>query len=601
MAYYSEDAIEEVISNTDIVEIIGQYVSLKRRGANYLGLCPFHREKTPSFTVAPDKQIFKCFGCSEGGTVIQFIMKIENLDFREALEFLADKGNIDITRFDISGNYIGSSVNKDLKERIFSLNKTAAKYFYEALFEKVNDKENTILKDYLQKRQLGKEVVTKFGIGFGNKKEEGLYNYLIKEGYTKDEILKSGIVTLNTKGGIYENFAGRLIFPILDTRDRVIGFGGRVLDNSLPKYVNSPENIVYHKGKNLYGMNVAKKEKLDSIIIVEGYMDTVALHKSGINNAVASLGTALTEGQAKLIKKYTDTVIIAYDQDNAGKTATLRAIDILYKVGLKVKVLVLDNSDVKDPDEYINKYGNNKFLYCVGRSINHIEYKIRMLEESLDINNMDSKIEFLNKVANILAGIGNNIERDMYIDDIVKKYKISKGALLAEIGKKTNITRETEEVSNVDMSYLINKRESSLNRRRRQEIYILHIMLSKERKYINIIKEFVKESDFENEDLKELYKYILEIDKKEDITKCNLLKYLTEESKVKLTTEILCINIEDKDKFISDLENDMRKYRYEKRRTEILKRLSDKDVSKDERELLSIELNQIIINRGKLK
>lgn len=600
MAYYSEDAIEEVISNTDIVDIIGQYVSLKRRGANYIGLCPFHREKTPSFTVAPDKQIFKCFGCSEGGTVIQFIMKIENLDFREALEFLADKANIDLSRFDVSSR--GSNpVDKDIKERIFSLNKLAAKYFYDALVENIKDESNTTLKDYLQKRLLGKDVITKFGLGFGNKKQEGLYNYLIKEGFTKEEILKSGIVTLNTKGNIYENFAGRLIFPIFDTRDRVIGFGGRVLDNSLPKYVNSPENIVYHKGKNLYGMNVAKKEKLDSLIIVEGYMDTVALHKSSINNAVASLGTALTEGQAKLIKKYTDTVIISYDQDNAGKAATLRAIDILYKAGLKVKVLMLDHSDVKDPDEYINKYGKNKFLECVGKSINHVDYKIRILEANLDRDNMDSKIDFLNKVANILAGIANNIERDMYIDDVVKKYRISKGALLAEISKKANYVSDEQAVSSVDMSYLVNKRESSLNKRRRQEIYILYVMLSKERKYINSIKEIIKESDFENDDLKQLYSYIIELDKNEDITKCNLLKYLTDEDKMKLVTEILCIDIADKDKFISDLQNDIKKYRYESRRTEILKRLAEKDVSKDERELLSIELNQIIINRGKLK
>lgn len=330
-------------------------------------------------------------------------------------------------------------------------------------------------------------------------------------------------------------------------------------------------------------------------------MDTVALHKNSINNAVASLGTALTEGQAKLIKKYTDTVIISYDQDNAGKAATLRAIDILYKVGLKVKVLMLDYDDVKDPDEYIKKYGKNKFIECVKKSISHIDYKIKMLEQNLNMDSMDSKIEFLNKVANILSGIANNIERDMYIDDIVKKYRISKGALLAEIGKKTNIAREETAVSSVDMSYLVNKRESSLNRRRRQEIYILHIMLSKDRKYINKLKEIISEKDFENDDLKELYNYIINLDKTEDITKCNLLKYLTEENQIKLVTEILCINILDKDKFILDLESDMKKYRYDKRRTEILKRLSEKDISKDERDLLSIELNQIIINRGKLK
>ncbi len=598
MAYYSEDAIEEVLANTDIVEVIGQYVPLKRRGANYIGLCPFHREKTPSFTVTADKQIFKCFGCSEGGTVIQFIKKIENLDFKEALEFLADKENIDLSRFDISSK-VSNPQNRDDKERIFNLNRVAAKYFYDALIENVKE-ENSILKNYLKKRMLSQEIITRFGLGFGNKKSESLYNHLIKEGFTKEEILKSGIVTLNSKGGIYENFAGRLIFPIFDTRDRVIGFGGRVLDNSLPKYVNSPENIVYHKGKNLYGMNIARKEKLSSVIIVEGYMDTVALHKSSINNAVASLGTALTEGQAKLIKKYTDTVIIAYDQDNAGRAATLRAIDILYNVGLKVKVLKLDHDDVKDPDEYINKYGKNRFLDCVEKSVNNVEYKISLLEENLN-DNMDSKIDFLNKVANILAKVANNIERDMYIDEVAKKYKISKGALVAEISKKVNVSSNETVNNNIDISYLVNKRESSINKRRKQEMYILFIMLSKERKYINAIKEAVNESDFENNDLRELYSYIVQLDNKIDIAKGNILKYLTDDEKLKLVTEILCINILDKDKFINDLKIDLKKYRYEKRRAEILKRLSEKDVSKDERELLSIELSQIIINKGKLK
>ena len=599
MAYYSEDAIDEVISNTDIVELIGQYVPLKRRGANYIGLCPFHREKTPSFTVAPDKQIFKCFGCSEGGTAIQFVKKIENLDFKEALEFLADKNNIDLSRFSVYGK-ITNPQEKDLKERIFSLNKMAAKYFYEALVENVKE-EKSVLKEYLKKRMLKQDVVIRFGLGFGNKKEEGIYNYLLKNGFTKEEIIKSGIVNLTAKGNIYESFAGRLIFPIFDTRDRVIGFGGRVLDNSLPKYVNSPENIVYHKGRNLYGMNVAKKEKLDSVIIVEGYMDTVALHKSGINNAVASLGTALTEGQAKLIKKYTDTVIIAYDQDGAGRAATLRAIDILYNVGIKVKVLMLDHNDVKDPDEYINKYGEVKFKECVKASLNHVEYKIKNLEKNLDLTNMDAKIEFLNKVANILSNVANNIERDMYIDEIVKKYKISKGALISEISKNLKVTQDESMVPSVDMSYLVNKRESGINKRRKQEMYIIAVLLSKDRKYINAVKDIVNISDFEDDDLRDLFEYIVNLDQKEDIVKSNVLKYLTDDDKIKLVSEILCINIVDKAKFIDDLKIDIKKYRYEKRRTQILKRLAEKDVSKDERDMLSIELSQIIINKGKLK
>ncbi len=599
MAYYSEDAIEEIISNTDVVELIGSYVPLKRRGANYIGLCPFHREKTPSFTVSSDKQIFKCFGCSEGGSAIQFVKKIENLDFRESLEFLADRNNIDLSRFEM-GSTVTNTKIKDEKERLFLINKSAAKYFYEALTE--NIKENTsILKDYLIKRELDSSIITRFGIGFGSKKQETLYDHLIKEGYTKEEMQKAGVVGVNIKGYSYENFANRLIFPIIDTRDRVIGFGGRVLDNSLPKYVNSPENIIYHKGRNLYGLNIVRREKLNSIIIVEGYMDTIALHKAGIKNVVASLGTALTENQAKLIKKHTDTVILAYDQDEAGKKATLRAIDILYKEGLKVKVLILDKEDAKDPDEYILKYGNERLKVCLNKSLGHVNYRVKELEKNLG-DEMDSKLEFLNNVATILARIENNIEREMHIHEITSVYKISKGALEAEINKKLGNKKSIKEVeSNIDMTQLINRRESSIGKKRKQELYVISILLSKDRKTINKIQEIINEKDFENEEIKKLYIKLIDLDNEHDITKGNILKYITDDDELKLITEVMCTEIIDKDKFLQDLSIDTRTYRYNNRRMEILKRLSEENITKDEKEMLSIELNQIIINKGKLR
>lgn len=381
MAYYSDELIEEVLASNDIVEVVSEYVQLRRRGSNHIGLCPFHREKTPSFTVNSDKQICKCFGCSEGGSVIQFIMKIENFDFRETLEFLAERAGIDASKYDISGKGTHfSKEKKDEKEIIFKLNKDAAKYFYDALVENVA-KEGSILKKYLEKRRLTGATVLKFGLGYGNKEKTSLYKHLIDLGYTKEDIIKAGVVAINTNGEIYENFRGRFIFPIFDTRDRVIGFGGRVLDDKLPKYVNSPENIIYHKGRHLYGLNNAKKENLEQCILVEGYMDTVALYSNSVFNVVASLGTALTENQAKLLKKYTQTVVVAYDQDSAGKIATKRAIDILYKQGLKVKILKLDHDDVKDPDDYINKYGTERFLKCVKKSSEHIEYKIEELKK----------------------------------------------------------------------------------------------------------------------------------------------------------------------------------------------------------------------------
>ena len=359
MAYYSEDLIEEVISQNDIVEVISEYVHLKKSGRNFMGLCPFHREKTPSFCVSMDKQIYKCFGCSEGGNVISFIMKLENLDFSDTLEFLAERAHIDVSRYEVKTfSNPNMESKKDLKDTLFKINKDIGLYYHNNLIEILKE-ESSAVKDYIIKRKFDIKTIKKFGIGYATGKTP-LYEHLIGLGYSKEDILKTGVLLERENGKIYDRFHNRLMFPIFDVRDRTIAFGGRVLDKSLPKYVNSPENEIYVKGKNLYSLNFAKREKLDNIIIVEGYMDAIALQKSGFTNAVASLGTALTENQARLIKKYTDSVIIGYDQDGAGQEATLRGLDILVAQGLKVKVLLLDKPDVKDPDEYINKYGKER-------------------------------------------------------------------------------------------------------------------------------------------------------------------------------------------------------------------------------------------------
>lgn len=597
MAYYSDDLIDEIISRADIVSIIDSYVPLKRRGTNYIGLCPFHKEKTPSFTVSPDKQIFKCFGCGQGGSVIQFISKIENLDFKETLEFLADKTNIDLSNYEVRGNFKSGENDKDLKEVIFNINRDTAKYFYEALLEEVKDKEGVLTK-YLSKRRLDSKVIAKFGLGYGNKRGETLFTYLTRLGYEKQEIISSGVVSLNIKGNIYESFATRLIFPIFDTRDKVIAFGGRVLDNSLPKYVNSPENIVYHKGKNLYGLNVAKKENLNKIIIVEGYMDTVALQKNDITNVVASLGTSLTENQAKLVKKYTDTVVIAYDQDDAGKAATLRAIDILYKEGLKVKVLCLDHDDVKDPDEYINKYGTEKFKECVKKSKSYVEYKVDRLEEKLDRTNFDSKVEFLTGMARVLSEIENEIERDMYVEYMASKYRINKEVLIAEVTKKINKVKNNI----IDNTNYINRKKQEGSLRRRQEKYVIALMLSNDKKIFREILDKFSENDFENEDLKQLYVDIKEIASNEDITKTNIVTKFSDEEKIKLLTEIMCVDISefDKDKLMLDMSSSFKKYKYINRRQEILEQLKQ-EMSDDEKKLLEVELSQILRKISTLK
>ena len=401
------------------------------------------------------------------------------------------------------------------------------------------------------------------------------------------------------RGDIYENFASRLIFPILDTRERVIGFGGRVLDNSLPKYVNSPENALYHKGSNLYGLNVAKKETLNEIIIVEGYMDTVALHKSGINNAVASLGTALTEKQAKLLKKYAPTIVISYDQDEAGQKATLRAIDILGKEGLKVKVLKLDHKDAKDPDEYINKYGKERFVNCVKNSISAVEYKISRLEGLLDKDDFGQKVEFLTKVAVILSELKNDIEQEMYIDLVAKKYTVSRDAIKSEIDKRTK--KEPKKENKIQLNEKTT--QSVLSLRKKQEEYILALIFTKDKKQINNVFNRFKEDDFESLDTKELFVTLKELSGKEDLSKMNILTKLNNEnSNVNLVTEILAIDMSqfDKEKLFNELDMTFKKYYYQKRRAEILGRLNQ-EISSDEKQMLEIELGQILLKMAKIK
>lgn len=598
MAYYSEDLIEEVISQNDIVDVISEYVTLKKRGRNFIGLCPFHREKTPSFCVSMDKQIFKCFGCSQGGNVISFIMKIENLEFWESVEMLAERANIDLSRYEQSSkSFANKKETKNLKETLFNINREVGIYYHNNLVELLKE-ENNIVKEYVKKRQFDMKTINKFGIGFANGKIH-LFDYLISKGFSKEEILKSGILIENDRGKIYDRFYSRLIFPIFDIRDRIIAFGGRVLDKSLPKYVNSQENEIYHKGKTLYLMNFAKRNKQDRIIIVEGYMDAIALQKSGFDNAVASLGTALTDDQARLLKKYTDNVIICYDQDSAGQNATLRGLDILHKRGINVKVLKLDKPDVKDPDEYINKYGKERFKNCIENSISLVEFKVSMLEKTLDINNIDSKISFLTKTAEVLAGIENDIEREVYVNKIANKYKIGAGPILKEVEKKIN---KKQEATVIDMQSLTRKMHLTTSLRKRQEQYIIALLLSHDKKIEEKIFKEISPKDIEDDNIKKIYEFIINLKKDYDINKIDILSKLKDDELIKELTEIIYIDTqnENNEKLLNDVLTYKRKEKLYLRRDEILKRL-EKNISKDEQEILQLELNQIIIEISKLK
>jgi DNA primase len=598
MAYYSEDLIEEVISQNDIVEVISEYVTLKKNGRNFIGLCPFHREKTPSFCVSMDKQIFKCFGCSQGGNVISFIMKIENLDFWESVEMLAERAHIDLARYEQNSKFpTDKKDTKEIREVMFNINREVGIYYHNNLVELLKQ-DNNLVKEYVKRRQFDIKTITKFGIGFANGKIP-LFNYLQEKGFTKEEILKSGILIQNDNGKIYDRFYSRLIFPIFDIRDRIVAFGGRVLDKSLPKYVNSQENEIYHKGKTLYLMNFAKRNKQDKIIIVEGYMDAIALQKSGFDNVVASLGTALTDDQARLLKKYTDNVIICYDQDSAGQNATLRGLDILNKRGINVKVLKLDKSDVKDPDEYINKYGKERFKNCIDNSISLVEFKVSTLEKELNINNIDSKIVFLTKTAEILAAIENDIEREIYINKIAEKYNIGTGPILKEIEKKLYKKQETVAL---DMQALTRKIHLTTSLRKKQEQYIIVLILSHDKNIQNKIFEKIEPKDIEDENVRKIYEFIIDLKNEYDINKIDILSKLKDEELIKELTEIIYIDTQnaDNEKLLNDVLISKHKEKLYLRRDEILKRL-DQNISKDEQDILQFELNQIIIEISKLK
>ena len=603
MPYYSGDLIEEVISQNDIVEVVSEYVTLKKSGRNYMGLCPFHREKSPSFCVSIDKQIFKCFGCSEGGNVITFIMKIENIDFWEAVEMLAERAGIDTTRYEVNNYYNKiESTKKDMKDVMYKLNRDVGLFYHNNLIELLKEDRNDV-KDYIISRKLDIKTINKFGIGYSTGKES-LYDYLIRLGYSDEEIMASDIILKSKTGRKYDRFFDRIMFPIFDIRDRTIAFGGRafgekVKNKTVPKYYNSQESDIYHKGKTLYLMNFAKRNKLENIIIVEGYMDAIALQKFGFYNAVASLGTALTENQARLIKKYTDNVIIGYDQDGAGQAATLRGLDILANHGLNVKVLKLDREDVKDPDEYLNKYGPERLQNCINKAISLVEFKISILEKDLNLENFDSKVKFLTGVSNILSKIDNNIERDMYIDKVSKKYGMSPGPILKEVEKGLKLKKDDE--VQIDMNALNKKMQLVTTVRKRQDQYIVALLLSRNKRVQEEILRSISSEDIDDENVRKIFDFILSLKDKYDINKIDILSKIQDEDMIKEITDIMYIDISGyEEKLLQDVLKNKKKEKLFTRRDDIIKRLSE-DISNDESQVLEVELNQIIIELSKLK
>lgn len=413
--FYPEDLVEEIRQRNDIVDVVSEHVKLKRTGNNHMGLCPFHNEKSPSFSVSGQKQMYHCFGCGVGGNVFTFVMEYENYSFVEALKFLAERVNIALPEQEYSEE---AKKKADLKGQLLEINRQAAKYF----FYQLKSERGTLAYEYLTNRKLSDETISKFGLGYSNKYSNDLYQYLKQLGYSDEILKKSGLVSIDETKGPYDKFWNRVMFPIMDVNNRVIGFGGRVLGEGEPKYLNSPETLLFDKSRNLYGLNVARTSRKHNILICEGYMDVIALHQAGFTNAVASLGTAFTGLQANLLKRYTSEVLLTYDSDGAGTKAALRAIPILKEAGLSTKVINM--KPYKDPDEFIKALGADEFQKRINEAQNSFFFEIEVLERDYDLNDPEQKTKFFNEVAKKLLVFTEEIERNNYIEAMDRIYRV---------------------------------------------------------------------------------------------------------------------------------------------------------------------------------
>ncbi len=436
--FFSEELVEEVRLKNDIVDVISGYVKLQKKGSSYFGLCPFHNEKSPSFSVSRSKQMYYCFGCGAGGNVFTFIMEYENYTFVEALKMLAERAGVDLPEMEYSKE---AKEKADLKSTLLEVNKLAAKYFYAQLKAEQGKTAHT----YLTQRGLSEETITAFGLGYSNKYSNDLYRYLKMKGY-KDSILsKAGLINIDEKNGVYDKFWNRVMFPIMDVNNRVIGFGGRVMGDAKPKYLNSPETEVFDKSRNLYGLNRARTSRKSYFLICEGYMDVIALHQAGFTNAVASLGTALTTGHASLIKRYVNEVYLTYDSDEAGTKAALRAIPILREAGISAKIIRME--PYKDPDEFIKNLGAEAFEERIQKARNGFMFSLEVLEREYDMNSPEGKTAFFNEAARRLGEFEEEIERNNYIDAVAEKYKVGYDnlrKLVAKIAIRTGLAKPAE-------------------------------------------------------------------------------------------------------------------------------------------------------------
>ena len=602
MIRYSDEIIEEVRQNNDIVDIISQYVHLTRKGRNYFGLCPFHSEKSPSFSVSPDRQIFHCFGCGVGGNVYTFLMKIEGITFKESLEQLAERANIQLPKLENNAD----TAREELKAKVYKVNEFTAEFYHQNLYKPTAK----IGQEYVKKRKMNKETLEAYRIGFSGKFDE-LYKALKAQGFGEKEILESGLVNKNDNGTYIDRYRNRLMFPICDVRGKVIAFGGRILDDSKikdpkfpqPKYINSPENVVYSKGRHLFGLNVAKKDSAKKLLIVEGYMDVISLHQRGVTNVVGALGTALTEQQGWLLRKSTEQVILGFDADGAGQTAIARSMEILQKMGCDMRVLQIEGA--KDPDEYIVKFGEGRFRLAMDNAISLVGFKVKNLKKDLNLENTGDKIKFLNEIAKILSKVENTMEREIYIEKIAQGYNISKEAIYAEVNKLIyNNTKEDKVLQSREIKPV---RENIKNTTeidedlKRRENTIIAILLDSNANMFAKIKEQIKPEEFKDSVNRKIAEQLYKELEKEDCNINRLIDSFDEETQNHITMVMATdYEIDNLEKAVDDILQKYEKEKLDNRKQEILKQLEiEEDVAKKKE--LGKELSNIIITLAKIK
>ena len=543
--YYPDEIVEEVRSRNNIVDVISAYVKLKRSGSNLFGLCPFHSEKSPSFSVSPSKQIYYCFGCGAGGNVVSFVMQYENCSFQEALQMLADRAGITLPegeRDEASRQAAG------LRSRILEANKSAAAFYYYQLRSRAG--EDAL--QYLKSRELSEETMYSFGLGYAGKYSNSLYLYLRQKGFDDELLRASGLMVFDEKKGMYDKFWNRVMFPIMDVNNRVIGFGGRVMGDGKPKYLNSPETPVFDKSRNLYGMNIARRSREKTMIVCEGYMDVISMHQAGFHNAVASLGTSLTSGHAALLKRYTDEVILSYDSDEAGRRAALRAIPLLKEAGLRTKVLSLH--PYKDPDEFIKSKGVDAFRARLETAQGSFFFELAETEKQYQMEDPESKTAFFREVAAKIAGFEQEVERETYLDAVAQRYHVSFEGLRKMVGTELMKGIRTPSYStrvSREESRRITTEEGILKSQR-----MLLTWLAEYPQFYYFLKEYVSVDDFQEGVYRESARILFDQIEKGDIMPAAVISHFEDPEDQKTAAQLF--NTEEPGLSEEDLKKAMR-------------------------------------------